>query len=119
MTGKQVHVESCVYGTKSLSAEVEGAWLPEHAAGEDVDAPPAQRRRATEHVESGFPRQLSGPDLGQFPGDLGDPVLHLRAHLGQVFAQGLGKDSRQKGERAEKKRGEDHGAQTQRRSCGT
>ena len=70
--------------------------------------PPARHRRATEHVEGRLLGQLPDRNLSEFRGDLGDPGLYLRAHLGEVLAQGLGKHLRTEEKRGENKCGEDH-----------
>jgi hypothetical protein len=41
--GHEVQHEGCVHGAKRLPGEIESARLPEHAIGEDVDAPPPRR----------------------------------------------------------------------------
>ena len=110
--GDDVQLEGRVHCAKRLSGKIEGARLPEHAVGEDVDTPPARRRRATEHVEGRLLRQLPDAQLGELRSDLGDPGLHLRPHLGEVLAQGLMEHLSLDGKRGQKKRCDDHGRTT-------
>ena len=72
--GGEVQHEGRVHGAKRLSGEIEGARLPEHAVGEDVDTPPARRRRPTEHVEGRLLGQLPHAHLGELRGDQADDV---------------------------------------------
>jgi hypothetical protein len=46
--------------------------------------------------------------MGEFRGDPGDPGLHVRPHLGEVLAQGLGEHLRLNGKCGQKKRCDDH-----------
>jgi hypothetical protein len=95
--GQEIHVEGGVHGAECLPGEVEGARLAEHVVGEDVDAPPTDRRSATEHVEGRLVGQLPDPDPGELRSDPGDPLLNRGIHLGEVLAQGLVKHLRPRG----------------------
>jgi hypothetical protein len=106
--GHEVQFEGRIHGAKRLLGEIEGARLPEHAVGEDVDAPPACRRRATKHVEGRLLGQFPDANLREFWSDLGDPGLHVRPHLGEVLAQGLMEHVRLGGNRGQKKHCDHH-----------
>jgi lipoprotein-anchoring transpeptidase ErfK/SrfK len=99
-----VHVAECLPG------EVEGARLAEHVVGEDVDAPPADRRSATEQVEGRLVGQLPDPDPGELRSDPSDPLHNRGIHIGEVLAQRLLKHLRPEGKRGENQRCEDHRA---------
>ena len=76
---------------------VRTSTLPQPAA--------AARPNTSRAVFSGSSRTLN---LGEFRGDLGDPGLHLRSHLGEVLAQGLEEHRRLDGKRGQKKRCDNH-----------
>jgi len=92
----------------SPAGEVEGAWLAEHAVGDDVDAPPTGGRSATEHIEGRLVGQLPDPVPRELRSDLSDPLLNRGIHIGELLAQRLLKHLRPERKRSESQRCEDH-----------